>query len=497
MSHPKSRHRIQHKYLGLFFTFFILAFSISGIILNHREAFSHINISRSLLPDAYRIKNWNNGTLRGTLPYQPIDSSSHILIYGSGGVWKSDSLGHHIEAFNQGLPQGIDQRSIREMQLLPNGELLALNHWNLYKYKSNRWQKVDMPSHERLCSMAIKGDTLVILDRSQIFVAHLPSLKFHRYQIKSSPDSDGSVSLFRTFWTLHNGELFGTLGRLFVDGMGILFIILSITGLLFWWFPKYFRYLQRHKRKASKLSKKTFMKSFSWHNQLGRYSFGCLLFITITGWFLRPPLLIPIASARHQPIPLTTQASSNPWHDQLRLLRYDNDANDWILHTSRGFYSLSHLHAIPQQLSNTPPVSVMGINVMQHVSDSWIVGSFSGLYIWDRKAHRVLDFFTHKSPQKHIGPPVGRHGVTGYSTDFAQDTLILELGRGTKALPMPKDIENLPISLWHVALETHVGRIFTFLGSSGAFYIFLMGLSFIWILWTGWKIRIKKKKQKK
>ena len=45
---------------------------------------------------------------------------------------------------------------------------------------------------------------------------------------------------------------------------------------------------------------------------------------------------------------------------------------------------------------------------------------------------------------------------------------------------------------WH----RQTGRIFTFLGTVGSFlYIFLAGLLVLWILITGWLIRIKKRKK--
>ena len=38
----------------------------------------------------------------------------------------------------------------------------------------------------------------------------------------------------------------------------------------------------------------------------------------------------------------------------------------------------------PERISrlNTPPISVMGLNVMEQINeDEWIIGSFSGLYM--------------------------------------------------------------------------------------------------------------------
>jgi len=39
-----------HKWIGIVFTLFIMLFSITGIILNHRELLSGADVSRKLLP---------------------------------------------------------------------------------------------------------------------------------------------------------------------------------------------------------------------------------------------------------------------------------------------------------------------------------------------------------------------------------------------------------------------------------------------------------------
>lgn len=498
MNKKKLRRRKQHKYLGLIFTFFILAFSLSGIVLNHRAQFANVNINRKWLPKAYQIKKWNNGVLKGSISYEDAKKEKKVLIYGGGGMWLTDAHAQKLVDFNEGLPKGCDLRGIKEVLQLPDKRLLALNHWCLYIRDHNKWEKVDIPTDERLTSMAIKGDTLVVADRSHLYVSTLPSLKMTRKDVKTPEGYDGKMSLFRMFWTLHNGELFGTVGRLFVDAMAIVLIILSITGLIYWWLPKRFRRLSRKKKRPSKQALNTLTHSLSWHNKLGKYAYVGLLFITITGWFLRPPLLIPIASQKVSPLPFSTFDTPNAWHDQIRLIRYDDVKQDWLLHTTKGFYTLSDLDAEPLPIIGAPPVSVMGLTVMQRDhKGNWLAGSFSGMYIWNRSKGTCYDFFTHKAPSTgHHGPPVGLHGVIGYSADLGNGNVVVDFG-GSRFAPMPSILEKVPMSLWNVALEVHVGRIFTFLGSMSIFYIFVMGAAFLWLLWTGWKVRISKRPQAK
>ena len=48
--------RKYHKWLGVIFAYNILSFVFSGIILNHREALSFIDVNRKLLPKEYRYQ---------------------------------------------------------------------------------------------------------------------------------------------------------------------------------------------------------------------------------------------------------------------------------------------------------------------------------------------------------------------------------------------------------------------------------------------------------
>lgn len=53
-------------------------------------------------------------------------------------------------------------------------------------------------------------------------------------------------------------------------------------------------------------------------------------------------------------------------------------------------------------------------------------------------------------------------------------------------------MNQLPMSLWNVALEVHSGRIF--IGTIATYiFIFVMGILAFWCLWSGYKIRLKKK----
>ena len=62
--------RKNHKWIGIIITFFLVMFCLSGIVLNHRQLFSDINVSRGILPGQYYFNKCNNGLQRGKLLYK-------------------------------------------------------------------------------------------------------------------------------------------------------------------------------------------------------------------------------------------------------------------------------------------------------------------------------------------------------------------------------------------------------------------------------------------
>ncbi len=501
-----------HKWIGLFFSFFILMFSISGILLNHRSLISHINISRNLLPKSYRYQNWNNGAINGTFPL----AENKIILYGSNGVWLSDSLLQNVENFNQGLPKGVDNRHLKTIIKANDSTLFAISFNHLFRLSSpfEKWQDVNLKTEikdEILNDLFLKDSTLYLLTRSNIYKSEYPYNQFSNVNLQQPANYSNKVSLFKTIWVLHSGELFGTVGKLIVDLLGIILILLTITGLIitFWKIP-----IKRRKKqkKETKKLRKTWNFSLRWHNKLGYIPFYLLLLVAITGWFLRPPLLIAIIRAKVSPLPYSTLASDNPWHNKLRNIRYDKATSEWLLYTSDGFYEFQNFTQTPTKRQQKPPVSVMGINVWQQHNDSlWRVGSFSGMFDWNTKTGKIYDVIKKKEykPKKRSGIPTFDNLISGYSADLACGEIIFDYRKGAILLDTTRQIPQQPnvfrekgkISLWHSALELHVGRLYIdFLGAFAPFFIFFAGLFFVFILISGYvvfkKFHKKKRKQR-
>lgn len=473
-------------------------FCISGIILNHRSLFSHVDISRSFLPSDYQYKKWNRGLLRGSLSIQDKERKS-VLIYGTSGIWRTDSLGSFFEEFNEGFPEGADNQTVQAISQTKTGELFACTQFAFYRRQlgqSTQWQEIPLPNrgHERLADICLHADTLCLLTRSCVYLSSYPYTDFIRKDLKALSKKKSKVSLFRTVWLLHSGELFGLVGKLFVDALAIVLLILCITGLIYWFMPKYIKRFKKNKKHIIQ-AKKFMLSSLRWHDVIGRKTLYLTLFLVFTGWCLRPPLLIPLARTKVPPVPGTILDNPNPWNEKLRMIRYDEHAQKWLISTSSGFYEFGSFDQKPKRIKNCPPVSVMGIKAWDlepKGSGRYLIGSFQGLYLWDKEKGVSIDYFTGKRASNKPSAPFGKKAISGYSKDFAKP-LIIEYNEGTEHLAMPEFFSALPMSLWNIALEVHTGRIYTFLGMGTLLFISFSGLFCLWLLYTGAKLKIKRK----
>ena len=173
---------------------------------------------------------------------------------------------------------------------------------------------------ERIADLEIKDDKLLVLTRHYLLES-INGQNFRKIQLPEPANYQRKTGLFNTFWELHSGELFGLAGKLFVDLLGLVTILLSVTGLLHFFFPKW---IKRRKRKAKSTtslvnSKK---KNLHWHNVVGYVFAAFLLINTFSGMHLRPPLLIAIANKQVGIIPGTHLDSPNPWFDKLRRIHW-------------------------------------------------------------------------------------------------------------------------------------------------------------------------------
>ena len=483
-----------HKWPGIVIAIFAIHFAFSGIIMNHRSLFSGVELSRKWLPRTYEYQNWNQAAVRGGLSV----GKDSILFFGNIGVWIKAKQSY-ID-YNQGFPKGIDNRKINQL-IRYKAKLIAATQFGLFQRSTiaGEWQSVPTPaSGQRLVDLFIRQDTLMIISRNYL----MKTTDLKHFDTITLPPPEGytrNAGLFNTLWELHSGELFGTVGKLLVDLLGFVTILLSITGLLHFFLPKLMRRRKRIAGTSGNLPA-TYRLNLRWHNVVG-YIFVLFLVINTTaGIFLRPPLLIPIVNTKVGIIPGSNLDNNNPWHDKLRRGTWNERLGIYIFSTSGGFYFANENLTRPMiRFDSQPPVSLMGCNVLESVdSTKYLIGSFSGMYVWDVMNGEVFDFFTGKGYEVPVGMsrPVSENMVAGYIQDHQNRQWIFDYNNGIEAISngtiweMPAAIRaKSPISLWNLSLEIHTGRILEpFIGMLYLLYIPVAGICVLTVLISGFMI---------
>ena len=554
-----------HRWLGLVLSVFMLVFCVSGIILNHREVFSGCEVSRKWLPASYHVKNFNNGVVKGTVvknqktasdsteqslaveknPSVHANSSESpdsVLVYGCAGVFLTDSRLSTWQDFNAGLPESIDERNVRHVVKAKDGSLWCAALRDVYRYDENshRWKKVELPGNEeRIMDVALAKDsmTVVALTRSRVFtivpfvqygeIVKIGKSSSETYRVESkiipAPKKyEPKTTLFKLVWHLHSGEFFGLPGKLVVDAIALVLIVLSITGILLFILPYGIR---RAKKLAAKARMKRLGKQFAWnmkwHNKIGYVTIVLTLWIAITGMCLRPPLMVPLVLSK---LPQAVGEDGNVWQDKLRAIRWDAVQGDWLVSTSEGFLRVDEdFSQAPKMLPDDecPKLSPMGVTVWESDGKGgWIVGSFRGIYRWNPVNHslnQILDYFTGKPSEETSMIPISDNLVCGYSEDFlGGKPLVFDFAKGVEdakgqAVALCNDepktsrneesmsdliCETAPMSLWNVALELHVGRCYSpFLGPLSDLFVFLSGLLITLVLLSGYIISHRRRKK--
>lgn len=537
-----------HRWLGLVLSVFMLVFCVSGIILNHREVFSGCEVSRKWLPASYYIKNFNNGVVKGTVVKRSAahslssENCDSVLAYGCAGVFLTDSRLSTWQDFNAGLPESIDERNVRHVVKAKDGSLWCAALRDVYRYDENshRWKKVELPGNEeRIMDVALAKDsmTVVALTRSRVFtivpfvqygeIVKIGKSSSETYRVESkiipAPKKyEPKTTLFKLVWHLHSGEFFGLPGKLVVDAIALVLIVLSITGILLFILPYGIR---RAKKLAAKARMKRLGKQFAWnmkwHNKIGYVTIVLTLWIAITGMCLRPPLMVPLVLSK---LPQAVGEDGNVWQDKLRAIRWDAVQGDWLVSTSEGFLRVDEdFSQAPKMLPDDecPKLSPMGVTVWESDGKGgWIVGSFRGIYRWNPVNHslnQILDYFTGKPSEETSMIPISDDLVCGYSEDFlGGKPLVFDFAKGVEdakgqAVALCNDepkksrneesmsdliCETAPMSLWNVALELHVGRCYSpFLGPLSDLFVFLSGLLITLVLLSGYIISHRRRKK--
>ena len=540
MRDKKNKHftwKKYHRWFGLILSVFMLVFCVSGIILNHRQLFADCDVSRSILPPAYHIQNFNNGVIKGSVR---IDghadlasaggikaSDDSILAYGYGGIWLTDTKMKSWKDFNQGLPENVDGRNIRNMVQTKDGEIWCAATMDVYRFDGKEWKMFPLADNEeRITDITLTKDSTSIIAMTRSAVYKISGKKTDAANEKRDAANEKRdaisektnvtrkiigqpegftpmVTLFKTVWHLHSGAFFGLTGRLVVDAIAIVLIILSITGIILFILPYRIRRQKRlqAREKMQKLGKQMVFNA-KWHNKLGYTTIILTLWLAITGMCLRPPLMIPLAMNK------TTEKvkDGNVWHDKLRAIRWDAAEGNWLVSTSEGFLRVDeHFQHKPILLNKekAPKISPMGVNVFESDGKGgWLIGSFSGMFRWYPEKNLIEDYFTGKANKEKSMIPISSSLVSGYSKDFfGGKEVVFDYSKGAsldETASTPELLSATPMSLWNVALELHVGRCYSpFLGPLSDLFVFISGLLITLVLLSGYIILKRRKKKGK
>lgn len=490
--------RKYHKWPGIVITLFVILFTTSGIFMNHRSWIASVDVSRSLLPDNFKYHNWNNAAVNSVCQL----SADSSLIYGNIGIWLSNDQFKNFQDWNTGFPEGIDNRKVSKIVKTPEGKLFAGTYFGLYQFsfREKKWIKISLPiPEEQITDLILKQNELFVQTRS-FLLKSTDGQSFQTITLPAPVRYEGKVSLFKMIWLLHSGEMWGLAGKLLVDLFGLALLFISFTGLMHFIFPNWLRRRNEKQKGNAKLviARNT---NLHLHNKIGWIFIPFLLFVTVTGMFLRPPLLIPIINSVVSPIPGTILSMPNPWFDELRRMVYNEKQHIFVFSTSDGFYFTDENFSQPmRRYLNEPPISIMGCTVLENEGDGqYLVGSFSGLFLWNPLSGKVFDYISGKpyQPIKELGPPISKDMIDGWFADstgkefyFDYNLGVLPIRNNTKFGEMsPEIIRKSSISLWNLSLEVHTGRIFEpIFGNLFILYIPLAGLSILVVLISGFFI---------
>lgn len=488
------KYRRIHRVFGLILIGVTVLASISGIILNHRQLFSGFDLPRNVLSEDYSYEKGRQAALRGSAK----DSMGNIFLFGDAGVWLKK--GSEISAYNDGFASGADNNRVYDI-LWFNDRLVAATHFGLFTRTGSGevWVQIKDMGENQYVDLFYKDQSLVVLSRDGAFITNNLQ-EFTQISLPAPEGYQQRTSLFTFLWNVHSGEVMGTYGKVFVDFLALILLIISITGFIRFYLPAK---LKGATKRLVLL--RLFKKNRKLHKFFGIYC-GIFLIVTIiTGMFLRPPLLIPIVGVDVGVIPGTHLDNPNPWQDKLRKGLWDNETQSFVFATKDGMYGLQNQQM--KYFASQPPISVMGCTVLQNLGDQeYLVGSFSGFFVWQSVTGQVRSALTGKihSPQK-LGRPISADMITGVIEDNGHYYLdyrkgIVALSRESDEIVLPLSfVDDAKMSLWNFALEVHTGRIFeSVVNMFYIFYVPISGLMFLLVVGTGywWHVRPKLLKKK-
>ncbi len=488
-----------HKYIGLALILFLMWMSITGVVMNHPDLIAGVSVPGWLVPPQYPIKNWNRSAITRVI-YSQKDPRV-VFAAGKQGVWRSTDGGRTFEPFMEGLPESRYYRKTNHLFLKEGGSdiLLAATQYGLYRrdLSGGEWRRVALSEEPGpVKKILVVRDTLWVLSESHLFVARDSAYTVFQQRALERPAEEHTVTLVRLFFDLHDGKVWGLPGKLLFDLTGIILFFLNISAFYSWYYPwKRRRNSQNTVRRSSSRLRRLFKWFLRYHLKLGIWTAAILFIMGATGMFMRPPLLAVLANKQIARAWYPGPLPANPWDKKIQNALYDAQEDRVIIAAVDGLWSAPASLKEPfRKLELDVPIFVMGATVFEpYGAGGYLVGSFNGLYHWERATGHSVDMLTGKvarevSPVRpaekmitaYITTPEGRRFINTHEQG------ILPLGEGERGalfqMP-PQLLRDYRMPLWNYLFEIHNGRFFK--DVIGKWYILLVPLgSLLFVLIT-------------
>ncbi|WP_321390087.1 hypothetical protein [uncultured Desulfuromusa sp.] len=148
---------------------------------------------------------------------------------------------------------------------------------------------------------------------------------------------------------------------------------------------------------------------YSYHLKVGAYTITFISIIVLSGIVIRPPFVKTVAAYN---VPLWTLPMENGsnWKPRIDKAAFEPETETLWVATRQGFFRGRPDFTQPLQKQAVPvPRSSMGTSVFESLpGQQLLIGSFSGLYIWDPLNHQPTSLLHYKGEN----PTGSRYKVT-------------------------------------------------------------------------------------
>lgn len=468
-----------HKYLGLFLAPFFLWMAVSGILLNHKDLLRSASLPMSFVGHEERYDNWSRGALRGAV-FAPHDPQTGWF-FGKEAVWATHDGGQTFERFDHGLPRAAALRD--ENSVVVAGGLLVLGGTGgLFATTSDdgHWTPLTLGEHlEDVVSVLALPERLVAVTKSGAYASprseRVADLRFEPLPLPRDDPTPPKIDAVVFGFAVHSGEAWGWFGKLLMDLAGVLLILLSITGLLQWWFPWRYWCYKRYGGPRPKARPKVLSWSDRNHRKLGLVGSPLLLLTTLTGLLLTIPVVILLVGKSVEQRWAPGLRSDNPWHERIQGALYD-ETRGLVVISADGYWVAPVDFSAPfTRLPGGPDQNLMGTNVFAAEPDGdYLVGSFGGLFAWSPETARIRELGLGAQPAQRFGP-VGGFMTSGWFRDPQGRDWAVDFRDGLTCLSEPSTDYRMPpevvaqgrVPLWLFLHYLHNNRIWTMLPMPG------------------------------